>query len=124
MAFRNNAWAKIWEIKNRGNFLVARMTTSYKVKGTDRYEQDFSGFVTFFNAAAEKAERLRGDERIRILECAVTTRYDEAAQKEYVNYAIYDFDFGDEETRTFSKTNKAQPAPQNYNEEDDDDSPF
>lgn len=94
MAFRNKAWAKCWKIEEKDGRLKARISTSRKIKDSDEYEQDFSGFVDFYGCI-DKAKKLKENDRFQIIECGVTTKYVKETGKEYTNYHIYDLELSD-----------------------------
>lgn len=92
MGFSQGSYAKVWDIKNTEWGIRARITTSYKNRQTDQYEQDFGGWVKFLGKAKDAAAKISEGSVIRILGCSVTNKYDKEAQKEYVNYNIFDFE--------------------------------
>lgn len=106
MSFRNGAYATLWEHKDgKGNYHDGRISTSKKYN--DTYEEDFSSWVRFIGEAKTKCERLKNErQRIRIISCEVTNRYDKEAKKEYVNFAIFDFELADDNNK---KDNKDKP---------------
>lgn len=92
MGFRNGSWAKCWGIEpGRGNFTKVRLSISRKNKDTGVYEQEFSGFVMMVGTAHAKSSRLKEGDRIQLVETDVTTTYNKAQGKEYVNYKVFDF---------------------------------
>lgn len=94
MSFRNNAYATVWEITPKtATITSARISTSRKDKETDKYETDFSGFVSFLGtAAASKALSLKKEDRIKLLDVAVTSKYDKEQNKTYTNFNVFDFE--------------------------------
>ena len=84
----------VWstELSPKGNTTKVRLSSSRKNKITGEYEQDFSGFCTFIGNAHTKASQLKPKDRIRIGECDVSTSYNKETKKEYVNYAVFDFE--------------------------------
>ena len=93
--FRTGSYATIWDVQPKGKFTQVRLSVSRKNQQTGEYEQDFSGFCMFISAAHAKAEKLRPRDRIRLKDIDVSTTYDKAQNKEYVNYKVFDFDFAD-----------------------------
>ena len=52
-------FARIWAIEDKGNYSVAKVSTSKKRRDEDGYETDFQdGFVRLIGAAHEKAKTL------------------------------------------------------------------
>lgn len=94
MSFRNNAYATVWEVTPKtATITSARISTSRKDKETDKYETDFSGFVSFLGtAAASKALSLKKEDRIKLLDVAVTSKYDKEQNKTYTNFNVFDFE--------------------------------
>ncbi|WP_143322665.1 hypothetical protein [Clostridium sp. HBUAS56010] len=104
MGFRSGAYSKIWSIeKGKGNYYVADMSTSKKMKdrngneiqenGKTKYETDWSNkFVRLVGTAAKQAESLKSGDSVKIESCEVTSKYDKEKGKEFVNYVIFAFD--------------------------------
>ena len=97
MGFRNGAYATVWSIEPVSNtFVKGRISISRKNKETGEYEQDFSGFVSFFGtSAAAKAMRLKEKDRIKLNEVDTRTYYDKEKDRTYYNFNIYDFDIAE-----------------------------
>lgn len=130
-------FARIWAIEDKGNYSIAKVSTSKKRKDGG-YETDFQdGFVRLIGSAHEKAQTLNMTDKgvaIQITSCEVTTPYNAEAKKGYVNYAIFAFDIldgnddgdtapakaGKKSTGKTSKAKKNAPA----EDESDDDLPF
>ena len=128
-------FARIWSIEDKGNYSLAKVSTSKKRKDGDGYETDFQdGFVRLIGSAHEKAKTLNITEKgvaIQITSCEVTTPYNAETKKGYTNYAIFAFDIpnGNGSSGNASpakksvKTNtKAKSAADD--EQSDDDLPF
>lgn len=90
----------VWstELSKSGNTTRVRLSSSRKNKMSGEYEQDFSGFCTFIGKAHDMAKILKAKDRIKILECDVSTTYNKEQQKEYVNYKVFDFEMADGST--------------------------
>ena len=88
-------FARIWSIEDKGNYSVAKISTSKKRKDGDGYETDFQdGFVRLIGFAHEKGKTLTVTEKgvaIQITSCEVTTPYNAETKKGYTNYAIFAF---------------------------------
>lgn len=97
MGFRQNGFCSVWSVEpsKTGKTTRVRLSSSRKNKMTNEWEQDFSGFCTFIGKAHEMAKTLQAKDRIKILECDVSTTYDKDNQKEYVNYKVFDFEMAD-----------------------------
>lgn len=97
MGFRQNGFCSVWstEPSKTGKTTRVRLSSSRKNKMTDEWEQDFSGFCTFIGEAHEMAQNLKPKDRIKILECDVSTTYDKEKNKEYVNYKVFSFEMAD-----------------------------
>lgn len=132
MGFRQGCYASVWstELSKTGNTTRVRLSVSRKNKMTGEYEQDFSGFCTFIGNAHKMAAALKERDRIKILECDVSTTYDKEKKVEYVNYKVFDFEMADGGKPNVDAT-IAQPAKKtaallegDTGVEDDDDIPF
>lgn len=88
-------FARIWSIDDKGNYSVAKISTSKKRKNEDKYDTDFQdGYVRLIGSAHEKGKTLTVTEKgvaIQITSCEVTTPYDAETKKGYTNYAIFAF---------------------------------
>lgn len=132
-------FARIWSIENKGNYSIAKVSTSKKRKdGT--YETDFQdGFVRLIGSAHEKAQTLNVTEKgitIQITSCEVNTPYNAETKKSYVNYIIFAFDIPDgnggdnsptkDSKKSTAKTSKAKTKKETpvEDEQDEDDLPF
>ena len=73
MAFENNGYATVWEVTPvSDNITKVKISTRSKKQGTDDYETDFSGYVSFLGTAnAHQALSLREKDRIKLVK--VTT---------------------------------------------------
>lgn len=133
-------FARIWSIEDKGNYSIAKVSTSKKRKDGS-YETDFQdGFVRLIGSAHEKAQTLNVTDKgvaIQITSCEVTTPYNAEAKKGYVNYAIFAFDIpdgndngdaapaksGKKSTAKTSKAKTKKDAPVD-DEQGEDDLPF
>ena len=116
MGFRTGAYAKIWKVeKGTGNFYVADMSTSKKMKdkagieikenGKTKYETDWKNkFVRLVGVAAKQAEMIKEGDSLKIEACEVTNKYVKEKDTTYTNYVIYAF--SDEEQNPKSANGK------------------
>lgn len=131
-------FARIWSIEDKGNYSIAKVSTSKKRKDGS-YETDFQdGFVRLIGSAHEKAQNLNVAEKgvaIQITSCEVTTPYNAETKKGYVNYAIFAFDIPDGNDsgdvtptkagkKSTAKTSKAKKNAPVADEQDESDLPF
>lgn len=116
-------FARIWNVENKDNYSIAKVSTSKKRKDGS-YETDFQdGFVRLIGSAHKKAQTLNVGEKgvaIQITSCEVTTPYDAQAKKGYVNYAIFAFDIPDGDDRGCAAPTKTSKAKKNEPVADDD----
>lgn len=146
MGFREGAFATVWEVTDQGSsFSKVRLSTSRKDKKTDEYVTDFNGFVSLIGNANSKVDMINdaiGDDgrcRIKLGACDVSNKYDKDAGREYVNYALFDFEFPEERpaeheedpksakkaaAKTTKKPAKAKASATADGDEDDEDLPF
>lgn len=113
MGFRNGGYAKVWDIKPVSDTRTdLRISTSRKIKGTDDYEQDFSGFVSCYGTAvAKKAACLKKGDRIKLGEVDVTTYYKKETGTTYTNYKIFTFEVGDDTSGGETAQSNTEPQP-------------
>lgn len=126
MSFRNNAYATVWEITPKtATITSARISTSRKDKETDKYETDFSGFVSFLGtAAASKALSLNKEDRIKLLDVAVTSKYDKEQNKTYTNFNIFDFEIATKGNSSPAPSNNSSAKEVDNGEVEPEDLPF
>ena len=115
MSFRTRAWAKIWSIERNEKSTKVRISTSRKVN--DKYEQDFSGFVTLAGTAHKEAANLKVGDTFQIGDCEVTSRYDKEKKKEYINFTIYSFGSSEQKDAPVAKPATAPTAPSDSEDE-------
>ena len=115
MGFRQDAYATVWSVEDKGKFSKVQLSTSRKNRETNEYETDFSGFVAFVGNAHKKAGSLRKNDRIKLDGCDVTTTYDEKKKITYTNYTVFDFATANSTRKTSSPVDNGEP---------DDDTPF
>lgn len=110
MGFRTGAYAMVWSVEPKTDtWTKARISISRKNKGTDEYEQDFSGFVDFSGtAAAKKAASLKPESRIKLGDVDVTNKYDAKAGTTYTNFRIWSFE---PVNKTAPANNADEPQP-------------
>lgn len=90
MGFRNDAYAKVWKVEDKGKYSVCQVSISKKNKKTNEYETEFqSSFVRFVGEAHERILALGENSRIKILSCDVTNKYDKDKKVSYTNFVVY-----------------------------------
>lgn len=133
MGFRTNAYAKVWKIeKGDGNFWVAEMSTSKKMKkdgkdvlkdGKPVYNTDWSNkFTRLVGTAAQEAEGISDGDTIKIGECEVTNKWDAEKKVMYTNYVIYSFEMPEDNGSKPAKStsNQRMKSKKDYVEIPDD----
>lgn len=123
MGFRQNGFCSVWstEQSKTGKTTRVRLSSSRKNQMTGEYEQDFSGFCTFIGKAHDMAQNLQPKDRIKILECDVSTTYDKEKQKEYVNYKVFDFEMADGSSPNGSSGKQSPKKKSAFDEEGEND---
>lgn len=125
MAFRDNAYATIWETRTtNGPSLLVRLSTSYKDKKTDQYVSDFSDYVFFSGDAAKKAAKLKEKDRVKLLQTSVSSRWDKDKKVNHYVFNVWDFEMADGKGGTGTKPAAAAPKAAPAVEEDNDELPF
>lgn len=123
-------WARLWTVEDKGNYSVAKISTSRKRRDDEGYETDFQdGFVRLIGQAHEKAKTLNLTDKgvsIQITACEATTPYDPKTKKGYHNYSVFSFEVPDDDgaskkTGGSAKTTKKVTAKKPANVESDDD---
>lgn len=93
MAFRDNAYATVWETRpTKSESVLVRISTSYKDKKTDQYVNDFSEYVFFARDAAKKAAGLKAKDRIKLLQTSATSQYDKEKKTSRYTFTVWDFE--------------------------------
>lgn len=97
MGFRSGAYATVWsaEATTSPNVTEVRLSTSKKNKKTEEWETDFSGFCRFVADANKSAMKLKKQDRIKILDCEVTTSYNKDTKREFVSYTVFSYEMAD-----------------------------
>lgn len=127
MAFSNNNYATIWEIRTtKGKAMNVRLSTSRKDKNTGDYETDFSDYCFFVGKAAEKVKSCKAKDRVRLLETSVTSRWDKEQKKNFYTFTVWDIEMADGKGGR-SQSSVVPPktsAPAQQSSGSDDDLPF
>lgn len=128
MGFRTNSYAKVWEvIPSTDTRTKLRISISRKDKQTGEYVQDFSGFVDCVGSlAAKKAAQLKANDRIRLGDVDVTTKYNKEKDITYTNFSVFNFEKDEGNgvpVQTKAPVNEPQPEVDS-GEVDDDRLPF
>ena len=95
MGFRVGSYAKVWEVKPSEKGFAStslRISISRKDKKTDQFVDDFSGFVTCYGTAHEKAATLVSGSKIKLLAVDVTKTYNKETQISYTNFKVFDWE--------------------------------
>lgn len=100
MGFRIDAYAKVWEVNDKGNYSEARISISKKNKLTNQYETDFQSKVRLVGQAHNC--RVKANDRIKIKSCDVSTRYNKETGVTYTNYVIFEIETDDEQPKAIS----------------------
>lgn len=124
MAIRVGGYVTVWEVKDRGNYTDAKVTSSKKNQdGT--YTTDYSGFVRFIGEAHKNATPLKEKDRIKIGDFSVTNSYNKEKNITYTNIAVFSFEMADGKPITQTATQKQNAKPTFVADEDPDQSlPF
>ena len=127
--FRVGNYGTIWKvIEDGGWFMKVSFSTSKRIKDSNppEYDTDFSSFVTLYGDAYKKAKEtigLKGRDRIKILDCGTTNKYDKKTGQTYTNHALLDWEPAGArgEDPVQDKAETKAPAKE---DEDDDELPF
>lgn len=125
MGFRSNAFATVWETKTQSDrWTRLRISISRKNPQTNEYETDFSGWVDCYGSSvAAKAAKLKEKDRIKILSCDISNKYDKEKNTTYWNPKIFDFEMAGSSS-TGSGQRSSHAASEGENDDDGSDLPF
>ena len=125
--FANNAYMKVWEIKQgaSGNYYEVDMSSQRKNQDGD-YVKDFSSkFVRFVGKAKEKISSIDAGSVIQIKSCGVENFYNTEKKREYTTFKVFDFDPVDTANKKNSgSASKAETKKTDSVDAYDDDLPF
>lgn len=122
MGFRQGSFCKIWKLENKGNYHVAEISTSKKMKdksgkeivenGKTKYETDWSNkFVRLVGTSHSQAESMDTSKNVKIGACEVTNKWDKEKGIMYTNYVIFAFEDSENNGNTGnSKPVQAKPT--------------
>lgn len=87
-----DAYATVWSVEDKGNFVRGRISTSEKDKDGKYINSNW--FVTFVGKAKEPALALSTRDRIKIISGKIsnTTTGEGKDKKSFVNVVIFDFE--------------------------------
>ena len=93
MGFRQGAYAKVWEVKpnSSGRSTSVRLSISKKI-GEGQYEEDFSGYATFIATANTQAAKLKADDRIKLGDVDVSSRYDREKRERSFFFKVFSYE--------------------------------
>ena len=111
MGFRNEVYAKVWEVKpnQSGRSTSVRLSISKKV-GDGQYEDDFSGWVTFIATANDRAAGLKSGDRIKLGDVGVSSKYNRDKRESSYSFKVFSFEMADGTQRAAKKKSSALDA--------------
>lgn len=94
MFYIKDAYATVWSVEDKGNYVKGRISTSEKDTRNEGQYINSNWFVTFVGNAKDKALNLSEKDRIKILSGKITnTATGEGNDKKYfTNVTIFDFE--------------------------------
>jgi single-strand DNA-binding protein len=108
MGFRQDAYAKVWNVEDKGNYSVVELSTSKKDKQTNEYKTDFSSkFVRFIGTAHSQVKGLDKGASIKLGNCEVTNSYNKETKTSYTNFLVFSFELPN--GNTSRATTNSQP---------------
>lgn len=125
MGFRNDCYAKVWEVKQRAEkYTDAKISVSKKNKQTEQYETEFSGVVRFIGDAHKKAFDLIENSKIKVLNCDTTNKYSKEKGTTYWRCIVYDFDFTEDSPKAVKSSQCCNDDFMNVPDSIDEELPF
>lgn len=124
MGFKNNSWAKIWDIKKPEGKRFAEVELSVSKKKDDGYITTFSSkFVRFIGTAFNQIDTIKSGDRIKLSEVDVESWFNKEKGTGGNSFMVYAFEKSDD---TNDGANNAPTTSSNFNEVggDDEDVPF
>lgn len=104
--FANGSYVTVWEVKRvEDNYADVQISTSRKVNGS--YEQDFGAIVRFVGEAKNVVVNKKAKEKVRIIECAVSNKYNKEKKVTYWNPVVFkceDVNGGAKQTKPVTET--------------------
>lgn len=126
MGFKNNAYAKVWEIINEKNDKgyrppQLRISISRKDKES-KYVQDFGGYVSLMGDCKKLVGDINVGDTVKLISVDVSNHYDKDDKATYTYYKVWELeqpDKNESESSNNSKTNtKAENTTDDQSEED------
>lgn len=108
-----NQWATVWNVEDKGNYVVARLSTARKDKQNNSWINS-SWFARFVGNAVFKAKYLKDKDRIQLTNAAIENVYDKEKKRSYLNLIVFDFDGFEQK----------QSVENSFTEIDDEELPF
>ena len=106
MGFRNDAYARIWEVEEKGNYSVGKISISRKDKDTGKYNVEFQdGFVRFVGQAHKALQGVQIDSAkgisVKISSCDVSSIYKgkDGKTSYYPHYTVFGIELQDENVK-------------------------
>ena len=90
--FTNNAYAKVWDIREveGKNAYDVRISITRKMKDSDEYRDEFSGFVRFYGEAYKQAAaKLQKGDRIKLLSVGVENTYNKETKETKYYFKVF-----------------------------------
>ena len=110
MGFRKDSFATVWGVEVISDtHTKIQISISRRNKTTEKYEKEFSGFISCIGTAtAKKAACLKEGDRIKLGDVDVTTYYNKDKNITYTNFKMFSFEV---EKTANSATNNTEPQP-------------
>lgn len=111
MGFHSGAYATVWDVQTISDTLTKiRISISRKNKQTEKFEEEFSGFVACLGtSAAKKAACLNERDRIKLGSVDATTFYSKEKDRTYHNYNVFSFDVIEKQNKETTDMTDPQP---------------
>lgn len=92
--FREGAYAKVWDIRpvEGKNATDIRITISSKLKDSNEFRDDFSGFVRLYGNAHTKAGTLQKKDKIKLLSTGVNNSYNAETKETRYYFNVFDYE--------------------------------
>lgn len=129
MGFKNNAYAKVWEVINEKNDKgyrspQLRISISRKDKES-KYVQDFGGYVSLMGDCKKLVDDINVGDTVKLISVDVSNHYDKDNKATYTYYKVWELEQPDKNEDGSSNNSKANTKVEDtIDDQSEEDLPF